>query len=93
MNFNTIYVQYKVPNADPENPMLMSSDMRENQVTDYKEETNDNALTRIFNYGKINITHLKIKTSPRRGLKAVRLENDPLCETLVPFILIYVYEY
>ena len=67
MNFNTISVQHKVPKADPENPMLMSSDMSENQVTDYKddlahghEETNDNALTRIFNYGKISITYLKL---------------------------------
>ena len=36
---------------------MMSSNMSENQVTDYKddlahghEETKDNALTRIFNY-------------------------------------------
>ena len=47
--------------------MLVSSDMSENQVTDYKddlahghEETNDNALTRIFNYGKISIIYLKL---------------------------------
>ena len=60
-------MQHKVPKADPENPMLTSSHMNGNQVTDYKDdlthghwETNDNALTRIFNYGKISITYLKL---------------------------------